>query len=1373
MPDASLTVLGAFALSIGGQPVRGFPTEKARALLAYLALEGERPHTRALLAALLWPDISETAALTNLRNTASRLRSTLDAAAPGLATALLISTRQSFQLDAALLHVDGVTFERLLAETAAHPHTALHACDACLERLAEAVGLYRGELLAGFGLADAPAFEEWLVLRREVLRRQFTDALQALASAHEQRGDYERAHKNATRLLSEDPYREEAHRQVMRLLALRGLPHQALAQYAACQRLLQNELGVEPDAQTTALFEQIKRGKETRDTRADVSASGAAFPIANRASSPLVSPSLQDWGEMPAVDMFAGRAPEQATLARWLVDERCRLIVVLGIGGVGKTTLAAWSARANALHFGAVIWRSLLNAPPPVELLRDLLQTLGADSAHALPDNLDALVRLLLALLRERRCLVVLDNAESILQPGADSGALRPGYEGYGYLLQQLGGSAHQSCLLLTSREQPLSLERLVGHTPAVRLLTLGGLDVEAGHALLQQHGLAASGNDAVALVEQYSGNPLALQIVANTIVDLFAGDVASFREEAAGVFDTIRQVLDEQWERLPENEREVLLWLAIERVPVSLATLRADLLRPPSPRVLLEAVQGLRKRSLLEQRGTTLALQNVVTEYLTERLIARVASELEGGQLEWLHRYALLKADAPEYVRQSQLRVLMEPIARQLEATRGRDGIAALARRLLDALRGEGQRQPGYAAGNLLNLLVYLGIDLQGFDFSRLCVWQADLREVAAFDVNFANTHFAHAAFSDIFDSVNGVAWSPDGSLVAAGSANGALGAWRISDGQRHALFVGQGSSVQSVCFSPDAVLLASATSDATVRLWNVTSGEPSVVLHGHCGVVTAVAFVGSTSLLVSGGADGTLRVWDTRDGRCQKVIDGFESGVRTLAVDPAGALIAACDNTSLARLWRIAGGCCVTTLAHPDVVQCVAFSPDGQRLLTGCRDSIARVWDIATGEVIGMLKGHHEHIWSASWSPNGRLIATGSHDTTIRLWDAGSGELLQVLRGHIRTVNGLDWSPDGMFLVSAGHDETVRVWSVGSGDELRTLRGNAAGVLSVAFGSDSATLYSTQGHVLRVWDVSSRRLRRILRGHRNVIYCISSSRDGAYIASAGHDHSVRVWNSASGAVLHVLAGHTDVVHAVAWSPDGVLLASASDDRTVRLWDVRTGQLVRRFSDHTQSVRAVSFSPDGALLLTGSVDQTVRVRSLGSGQTLHVLRGRDSNELMQLAVSPDGTMAAHTITQAGIVVWDVQRGEVLRELATSDLPVNCLAWSSDGKWLASGSADQSIHVWDTGSWEEEVLGYHSSWVSAVVWSPDGTLLVSSSTLGEIALWDGRTGARIGELRDAGPYAGTNIAGATGLTNAQRAALRALGAVEHDTEEQR
>jgi WD40 repeat protein len=917
--------------------------------------------------------------------------------------------------------------------------------------------------------------------------------------------------------------------------------------------------------------------------------------------------------------------------------------------------------------------------------------------------------------------------------------------------------------VLLTSRERPQGLARLEEDTPFVRLLRLDGLDAAAGTELLVARGLAAIERSTDKLVQRYSGNPLALRLVAQTVREVFDGDIRTFLAADTLIFDDIGAVLEQQVARLSPLERELLIWLAILREPISVPLLQAYLVRPVPQRAVIEAVRALLRRSLVAQNGGGLALQNVITEYLTERLVTQMLAELQQVPLDWMHRYALLTTAAPEYVRQSQIRLIVEPIARQIATTHRTSEVGALVRRQLDVLRAAGSRQPSYAAGNLLNLLTQLQIDIHGYDFSHLSVWQADLREVAALDVNFSGADLGHGAFSDIFDTVNCVAFSSDGALVAAGSGNGVVGVWRVVDGQRHALFADNRSSVASVAFSPNHQALASASNDAIIRLWDVTTGKLRMALVGHTGSIR-IAWIPGTTLLASCGNDGTLRVWDTHTGHCLRVLDGHAGGMPALAIDPTGTLIAVADAAGQVQLYRLADAAQVLVVAHPQRVHSVSFSADGRQFVTGCYDTFVRIWETHNGRLIHQIEGHRGGVYSVSWSPDGKLIATGGYDTMIRLWDATSGEALRVLRGHNGNVNGLDWSPDGRLLVSAGHDETIRLWNTQSGDALRILQGNAAGVLSLAFGPDSSTLYSTQGNMIRSWDVPLRRWRRILRGHRDVIARLAVSADGAYLASAGRDCTIRLWDAVDGRVLHVLNGHTNAVQAVAFAPDGHLVASASTDASVRLWDVRSGQLVRSLNGHTGWVEAVCFSVDGAILASGSADGTVRLWDVQQGQELHCLVAPQQSVVRSVSVSPDGALLACASNQ-GVLLYDMQRSQLFHTLIPGRM-ISCVAWSPDGAYLAAGTGDHMIWLWDREGWAARSIGQHFSWISGIAWSPDGALLASCSTIGEITLWDGATGAQVGELHDGGPYAGTNITNTTGITDAQRASLIALGAID-------
>ncbi|MBM3190376.1 MAG: SARP family transcriptional regulator, partial [Chloroflexi bacterium] len=259
MAELCISLLGPLQVTLGREAVAGFESNKPRALLAYLAIEAGRTHARETLAGLLWPDMPNDAALGNLRRVLSNLRQAIgdrEAERP-----CLLITRDTVALDAtASVVIDAARFAELVRGAG----EASSACD----RLEQAVALYRGDLLEGFSLADSAPFEEWLVVARERFRRQLLSALRRLAGRLEGLGDYGRARAYAWRLVELEPWDENAHRTLMRTLALSGRRAEALAHYAACCRLLERELGVAPSRETQALYERIREGSLTRPVSA-------------------------------------------------------------------------------------------------------------------------------------------------------------------------------------------------------------------------------------------------------------------------------------------------------------------------------------------------------------------------------------------------------------------------------------------------------------------------------------------------------------------------------------------------------------------------------------------------------------------------------------------------------------------------------------------------------------------------------------------------------------------------------------------------------------------------------------------------------------------------------------------------------------------------------------------------------------------------------------------------------------------------------------------------------------------------------------------------------------------------------------------------
>lgn len=262
---------------------------------------------------------------------------------------------------------------------------------------------------------------------------------------------------------------------------------------------------------------------------------GANLEVSKNISTSTINTSRRrDWGEAIDVSTFYGRTDEIATLEQWIVADRCRLITIIGMGGIGKTALSAKVTQQVADEFECLIWRSLRNAPPIQELLAGVLCILSNQKTENLPDTIDTRISLLLQYMRTQRCLLVLDNVESILYSGGLARAYLPDYEGYGQLLRCIGESNHQSCLVLTSREKPKGLSSKEGINLPIRSLRLSGLQQKYGSFILQEKGFAVSENESQVLIEHYAGNPLALKIIGTTIQEIFNSNISRFLEQGS-----------------------------------------------------------------------------------------------------------------------------------------------------------------------------------------------------------------------------------------------------------------------------------------------------------------------------------------------------------------------------------------------------------------------------------------------------------------------------------------------------------------------------------------------------------------------------------------------------------------------------------------------------------------------------------------------------------------------------------------------------------------------------------------------------------------------------------------------------------------------
>ena len=417
-----------------------------------------------------------------------------------------------------------------------------------------------------------------------------------------------------------------------------------------------------------------------------------------------------------------------------------------------------------------------------------------------------------------------------------------------------------------------------------------------------------------------------------------------------------------------------------------------------------------------------------------------------------------------------------------------------------------------------------------------------------------------------------------------------------------------------------------------------------------------------------------------------------------------------------------------------HKDVLTPVVFSPNGKLLASGSDDTTIKLWDPVSGHELMTLTGHKDFVESLAFSPDGRFLASGSKDSTVRLWEVGSLDTANssggtakspaqpitewtVFKGHTEGINSVAFSPDGKTLASASSDHTAKLWDVVRGQEHVTLAVNTGRLFMVAFSPDGRLLAAGgDDNVIRVWDATSRVLRKSLVGHEGRVTDLAFSPDGRQLVSGSWDKTVKIWDLNGGKERATLRGHNSIVHAIAISPDGKLIASGNSN--IKIWDAVSG--TGKFALHVAKSNypdtvGLAFSPDSRALASGSSDEIVNIWDMPSGRRRPVLEGH-TGYIHTVAFSSDGKLLA-SADDASIRLWDFASGRSLHTLRGHTAPTVSVAFSPDSRGACVGEQRHDHQTLGCGHGRHLVtLNGHTAVVEAVAFSADGKTLASASS---------------------------------------------------------
>ena len=568
-------------------------------------------------------------------------------------------------------------------------------------------------------------------------------------------------------------------------------------------------------------------------------------------------------------------------------------------------------------------------------------------------------------------------------------------------------------------------------------------------------------------------------------------------------------------------------------------------------------------------------------------------------------------------------------------------------------------------------------------------------------------------------------VLFSPDGATLASNDYKRLL-LWDVVTGKYRTLEE-HAESIEGLAFSPDGRTIATGSMDQTIILWDVVTGSVKHTLKGHTDSVTSVSFSPDGKTLASGSADNTIRFWDIETGTHVKTFKESEVNVTQISFSPNGQFILSWGKGNIQiLLWDVETGEYNQVDDQTKRRISVCFSPDGNMIAAAHRNHTIDFFDLTTGEHKKRIAGNTFDDLRYSigvfpdvvLSPDGSKCVSMNNDKSLKLCDISTGQV-KLLTSHtpenkyIR-LNRLLFSSDSRKLVGMYSNGYIRLWDANTGKELYVAKGKRsseknhaseehfyldAPTLGLAFSPDSQILASARlNHSIHLWDTTSGNLRHSLDGHTGRIGSLSFSSNGRTLVSASHDGTLRLWNAITGELKQTISNRLlakqqtskpIAVTTVALNPEGDRVASGSQNGTIVMWDVVTGEQTGVFTGHVDAISEIFFSPDGGKIVSTSNDGSVRLWDVSTRQQEYVIAGYRLTDWKVflykngMALASEIKRGPGTLGKPTVDLWNLDTGKRIKILTGHNKEVTSIDFSDDGRTFISGSRDGTVLVWD------------------------------------------------------------------------------------------